>query len=221
MDIRTAIKGRRSIRRFKSDEVPQDIIREILEESRWAPSWGNTQPWELYVVSGEILERLKEGNVKNMVEGVTQQTEIPMPEKWPENLQQRSRGVGRSMFSALSIARDDKDARNKFYGEMYNLFGAPCLIFACVDKSLSIEYAMLDIGLIMQTICLLAHEKGLGTCMMAVAVRNPGLLRKLLPIPEDKIIILGTALGYPDQDSPVNHFDRERASIDELVTWIK
>jgi nitroreductase len=104
---------------------------------------------------------------------------------------------------------------------MYNLFGAPCLILACVDKSLSIEYAMLDIGLIMQTICLLAHKKGLGTCMMAVAVRNPGLLRELLPIPENKVIILGTALGYPDQDSPVNHFERERANLDEFVTWVK
>jgi nitroreductase len=94
------------------------------------------------------------------------------------------------------------------------------MILACIDKSLNIEYAMLDIGLMMQTICLLAHDKGLGTCMLAASVRYPGLLREMLPIPDDRVIVIGAAMGYPDGDSPVNHFERKRADLGEMVTWV-
>jgi nitroreductase len=103
---------------------------------------------------------------------------------------------------------------------MFQLFDAPCLILICIDKRLSIEYAMLDVGLITQTICLLAYERGLGTCMLANSSRYPELLREMLPIPERKNIVIGTALGYPDLDSPVNHFERKRAELEEVVTWV-
>ena len=46
MEHTAAVKGRRSIRRFKPDPVPDTLIREILERALWSPSWANTQPWE-------------------------------------------------------------------------------------------------------------------------------------------------------------------------------
>jgi nitroreductase len=220
MDIEKAVKERRSIRRFKPEEVPQEIIHEILEEARWSPSWGNTQPWELYVVTGETLERFKKANRQKSLDGEVHSSEIPMPEVWPDILKKRYTGVGKSVLTSLSIAREDVDARNEYYGDMFNLFGAPCMLLACLGKSLNIEYAMLDVGLIMQTICLLAHDKGLGTCMLAASVRYPGLLREMLPIPEDRVIVIGAAMGYPDWDSPVNNFERKRANLDEIVTWV-
>ncbi|MBW2118686.1 MAG: nitroreductase [Deltaproteobacteria bacterium] len=220
MDIEKAVKERRSIRMFKPEEVPREIIREILDEARWAPSWGNTQPWELYVVTGETLERFKKANRQKCMDGDVHSSEIPMPEVWPEILKKRYIGVGKSVLTSLSIAREDVNARNEYYGDMFNLFGAPCMILACLAKSLNIEYAMLDVGLIMQTICLLAHDKGLGTCMLAGSVRYPGLLRDMLPIPEDRFIVIGTGMGYPDWDSPVNKFERKRVDLDEIATWV-
>jgi len=220
MDIGTTIRERRSIRKFTSDKIPQETIREVLEEAQWAPSWGNTQPWEIYVVTGEVLEKFKKANMQKLMEETVQHPDVPMPEKWPDALQQRYRGIGKSVLSALSIARDDVEARNRYYADMYGLFDAPCLIIACVDKDICLEYAMLDVGLLMQTICLLAHDKGLGTCMLAAAVRHPEIARELLPIPEDKVIVIGAALGYPDPDAPVNLFERERAGLDEFVTWV-
>jgi nitroreductase len=58
MKFESVIRDRRSIRRFKPDAVPQELIREILDEARWSPSWANTQAWNIYVVSGKTLERL-------------------------------------------------------------------------------------------------------------------------------------------------------------------
>jgi len=220
MDVKAAVRERRSIRKFKSKKVPQNVIREILEEARWAPSWGNTQAWEFLVVRGTTLEAFQKANREKMAAGEAISPEIPMPVEWPGNLNKRYTDIVARLLKALTIAREDKEARNELYGKIFSLFDAPCLIVACFDKSLCIEYAMLDMGLVIQTICLLAHEKGLGTCIMAAAVMYPGVLRQLLPIPDNKTIAMGVALGYPDWESPANAFERVRADLDELVTWV-
>jgi nitroreductase len=221
MDIREAIRERRSVREYRADQIPENAIREILDEARWAPSWGNTQPWELYVLTGEALEKFKRVNRQNVIDGEFPAPEITMPSAWPEAHRKRYMDVGERVLTSMSIAREDKEARRRYYTDMFSLFNAPCVIILCVDKSLSIEYAMLDIGLICQTICLLAHERGIGSCIMAATVSYPKLLREILPISEDRTIVMGLVLGYPDEKSPVNGFERVRASLDEMVTWVR
>jgi nitroreductase len=120
----------------------------------------------------------------------------------------------------MGIEREDKEGRKRLYQEMAVLFGAPCLLVACISKDVSVEYAMLDIGLIIQTVCLLACDRGLGTCIMAASVGYPDLLRKFASIPQDRRIIIGVAMGYPDQDFPLNAFERTRVDIRECVTWV-
>jgi len=220
MELRAAIQGRRSIRKFKAKEIPREIIRDILETARWAPSWGNTQLWEFYVLTGKRLDEFREANHRSFVDGQTFPPDVPMHEVWPEHLKARYGELGKIMLAAMDVKRDDKDARHRLYGDMTLLFGAPCLIVACIPGDILVEYAMLDIGLIAQTICLLAYDKGIGTCVMAMAVRNPGLLRKILSIPEDRKIAIGIAMGYPDEDFPLNNFERKRVDISEYVKWV-
>ena len=222
MDIRRVIKERRSIRKFKPDQVPENLIREILEEARWSPSWGNTQPWEFYVVSGETLRKFKIANCSKLDEGVPSAPDIKMPDSWTERLKKRYSAIGKSTLDALGIAREDKQGRTDQTRTMFRLFDAPCLIVACVDKrSSSIEYAMLDVGLITQTICLLAHDRGLGTCIMACAVLFPFAIKNILPDADNKLMAVGIALGYPDRETSINNFERERAPLEETVIWVK
>ena len=60
------------------------MIRELITDSLWAPSWGNTQPWEIVVVSGEKLEEFKRRNEEALLAGKAAQTDIPMPQVWPD-----------------------------------------------------------------------------------------------------------------------------------------
>jgi nitroreductase len=90
-----------------------------------------------------------------------------------------------------------------------------------VDKGIPREYAMLDTGAIMQTVCLLAHARGLGSCILAASVRYPGLIREIIPIPETRAVIIGVAVGYPDGEAPINQFTRERANPDEFTRWFQ
>jgi nitroreductase len=221
MDVFHAVATRRSIRRFKPDTISEELIREILDTARWSPSWGNTQPWEIMVIAGEPLERFKKANRQQLLDNVIPTPDTPMPDIWPDPQKQRYMEVGKTVLSTLGIARGDQEARLHYSGDMFALFGAPCLILFCVDSKLSREYAMLDIGAIQQTICLLACARGLGSCILAASVRYPALIREILSIPETKAIIMGVALGYPEEAAPINDFARERATPDEFTTWIK
>jgi nitroreductase len=104
---------------------------------------------------------------------------------------------------------------------MVSVFDAPCLILACISRDNLVEYQMLDIGIISQSICLAAYDKGLGTCLLAAAARYSAEIRKIAAIPDDRKIVVGIALGYPDGSFPLNQFARERAGLDEFVHWME
>jgi nitroreductase len=220
MDVFQAVSTRRSIRKFKPEAVPEPLIREILEAARWSPSWGNTQPWEIVVVSGEPLARFQKANRQRIHDQIIPEPDTPMPAAWPEPLKRRYTEVGKRVLTALQIAREDRDARDRYTADMFAFFDAPCLLLFLVDASLSRGYAMLDVGAILQTTCLLAHARGLGSCILAASVSYPALIREIIPIPEGKAVIIGAALGYPDGGSSINHFARERANPDEFITWV-
>ena len=219
MELADAVRGRRSIRKFKSQDVPKSVIMEILEEARWAPSWGNTQPWTLCVLTGSILAQFKEMNLRQTLAGAATASDVPMLEKWPDAMKARYGDLGKVLLSAQGIQRDDKAGRVKYYQDMVSAFDAPCLILACISRDNLVEYQMLDVGLIIQTICLVAHDKGLGTCLLAAAARYPAEIRKIATIPDDQKIVVGIALGYPDSSFPLNNFERERAKPDEIIHW--
>lgn len=220
MDITSAVTGRRSIRKFFSQEVPREDIQKILDTARWSPSWGNTQSWNFHVITGEPLARFKDENQRMLSDDIPSTPDIPMPESWPDACRLRYNDMGRTLYDSLGIARRDTDARRKLRIKMAHLFDAPCLIVATIHKDNAVEYAMLDIGLIMQTLCLLAHDKGLGTLIMAAAVQYPDLIREIAAIPGDRRIVVGIAMGYPDREYALNTFERKRAGTEDFIQWI-
>ena len=210
MEFEDVMRGRRSIRRFKPDAVPRELIREILEEARWSPSWANTQAWSIYVVSGKTLQRLKDAGATPGERETAAGPDFRMPREWPPHLAARTKQLFdlRSAFAPASGATGPGD-----------FFGAPCVLFCAVERSLASDYVLFDSGLIVQSVCLAACDRGLGTCIMAMAVRDPDTLRDLLPQAADKQFVIGVALGYPDDEAPINRFERQRAPLEELVTW--
>ena len=197
------------------------VLEEHLETARWSPSWGNTQPWEITLVTGEPLEAFRKANVASMEAGEPLRNDITMPEQWPEAMKLRYMDVGKSVVTSLGLARGDKEGRRRHRLNMGALFGAPCLLIAAVPGNVLLEYAMLDVGLFLQTLALAAHDRGLGTCIMASAVHYADLLRRHGQIPQDRRIVMGVALGYPEAEAPINRFERRRAGMDDFVKWVE
>ena len=193
MELKEAFRGRRSIRQFLPKPVSKKIIDDLIAESLWAPSWGNTQPWEIVAVTGKPLEKFKKQNREALLAGQASQPDIPMPVVWPDTYKSRYRELGKSVLGSLAIAREDKEARLQHFARMFGLFDAPAIILVTIDKELLVEYAMLDVGIFLHGFCLLAHDRGLGTCMMAAIVGYPEIVRELFSIPQNKTIVMGTA----------------------------
>ncbi len=221
MQLQEAVLGRRSVRKFLSKPVAEEIISDIIAKSLWAPSWGNTQPWEIIVATGKPLQEFKKRNRAALLEGKAPQPDIAMPEIWPPSNKKRYVDLGKSVLQALSIAREDTQARTEHFARMFYLFDAPAVVIFAVDRALLLEYAMLDIGIILQTFCLLAHDSGLGTCIMAAIVSYPQIARQVLAIDENKRLVMGAAFGWPDPDAPINSFARSRGKFEEFVRWVR
>ena len=221
MELQEAVPGRRSIRQFLPKPVSEEMIKEIIAKCLWSPSWGNTQPWEIVVGTGEPLAAFKKKNQNALLEGRTSSTDIPMPQVWPDRNKLRYKELGKSVLGALAIAREDQQARIDHFAWMFTLFDAPAVVIFSVEKTLLLEYAMLDVGLILQTFCLLAHDNGLGTCILAASVMYPEIAREVFSIPENKRLVMGAALGWPDTEAPVNSFERNRGHLEEFVRWVR
>jgi nitroreductase len=219
MDVKKAIKARRSVRGFLPKPVPKKIIESLLRLARLAPSWGNTQPWEVLVVSGEMVKKLGEGFCQKVENGATSKPDFEMPLTFPEPYLTRYRQVGKDLFSLLGIQREDPEKRLAHSFNNFKGFGAPTFVFLLLDQSLG-PYALLDAGLFIQTFCLLAQDRGLGTCILAALARYPEVIRDLLPVPEGKKILIGLALGYPDKEATANRYRSKRETLRDLITWI-
>jgi nitroreductase len=103
---------------------------------------------------------------------------------------------------------------------MFTLFGAPVMLLFMLDDQLELPYGMMDIGIFMTGVCLIAKEKGLGTLILSTVIRYPDLFRTLMPIPTNKRVVMGIAMGYADESVPINQFERQRIPTEDFVTWV-
>jgi nitroreductase len=224
MDIAEVINQRKSIRAFKSDPVPKAILAEIMELALRAPSWGNTQPWEFAIVTGEKLEEIRQAFVEKAA-SEEDNPDIPRPREFPEPYDTRRRVLGRKVLELKGISREDKEKRKWWVLQGLRLFEAPCVIYMCVDRSFYQQgdrlnvWPVFDCGLVAENMMLLATQYGLGTIAQIQAVAYPDVLRKVLGIPDSKLIVLGIAVGYPDWNDPVNQIHSEREPLDNVGTW--
>lgn len=225
MDIVEAIRNRRSIRSFKPDPVPREVLEELLDVCRWAPSGGNAQPWHFAVLGGEVLDRVKarlKEKVKESWDGTTftdMHPDLPRTTPYPRSLMPRMQALRERMESYLyppgteNVEQKQTERREK--GQRF--FDAPnAIIIYCDDSSPTVMGA---VGILSQTICLAALAYGLGTCIMGQTILWPEIYRDIVGIPEGKPVATSIAIGYPDPEAPVNNFPRPREPLDALAEW--
>ncbi len=217
MDVIDAIKVRYTVRAYKPEPVPKEVLTELTEAALRAPSWANTQTWEFAVVGGEVMQELKQSLTAKASAQEERYPDIPRPE-WPSPYLERSRENGIRLYQLLGINRDDMEKQLQWYVEMYRLFDAPNGIIVYTDRGLSV-WALVNVGLVVQSIALAALDYGLGTAMLAASVSYPDEVRRILKIPESKQLVIAIAIGYPDPEAKVNEFRSNREPLETMVTW--
>ena len=218
MQLEEAILGRRSIRAFRPDPAPPAVLREIVDQARWAPSAANTQPWEFTIVGGERLQTLRTRLRATAAADPVGKPEMAWPAALPARFKQRRVEVGNATLGALAIAADDKAKKDAWFLFGVGFFDAPQVIVLTMERGFT-DLAVLDMGAISLALELLAHDKGLGTCPQAAPLRYPWIFQEVLGIPENKRVMLVLPIGYPVPDAPVNRFPRSRIPLEGLVHW--
>jgi len=216
-----AVRRRKSIRGFKQDHVPREILREILEIAVRAPSANNTQPWEFFILTGEVLERARAANLKAFADWTPFTPGIPLPaSKWTEPYRSRQLALGIELFRLLGIGRDDQQGKIAWAEKGLRFFDAPAVILICVDEKDEDIVYIFDCGTVAQTIALVALEYGLGTCIQRHTTNYPQALRAATGIPVSKRIIIAIPIGYPDTSCPTYRLQTTREPVDAITTWL-
>lgn len=181
-----------------------------------APSSGNTQPWELFVAGGAVLDRLRQAYAANFQKGVPASPDISAPLEWPPKLQKRAQESRAARLKALGVTGDGTAARHAVSERAHQFFGAPIVTFLCMDRTLT-SWSIFDMGLLAQSIMLAAQHFGVDSAPAVLFVRYPDLIRSELGIQDDWSIVMGVALGYRDSHHPENHYRSSRRSIQDVV----
>ncbi len=218
MEVLEALRTRKSIRGYKADPVPKEIIAKVLEVATRAPSTMNTQPWQITVIAGKVLDKIREDNIKALNVGTTSVREI-IRQPFEGIYRKRQVDLAVQIFQLMGIARQDKEKRADWMMRGFRYFDAPTAIILSLDKSLNLTLALCDIGVLCQSICLAALEFGLGTCIEDQGILFPDVLRKWAGIPESSLPIMCLAIGYPNWDFPANKLRTPREALDNNTRW--
>ena len=220
-DVFAAARTRRSIRAYKPDAVPRQVLRGIVELGRHAPSGSNIQPWRVHVLTGAALKRVGgaiQAAFLNDEPGHRRDYEYYTDPVFEPYLARR-RACGWGLYGTLGIARGDHEKSKAYRAGNYVFFGAPAGLVFSIDRRLE-KGSWLYYGMFLQTLMLAARAKGLHTCAEASIAGYPDIVRRELGLSDDWMVICGMALGYADGDAVVNTFQPERIALDDYAVFL-
>ena len=217
--VSDALATRITVRDFLDSPVPDELLRSILQRALRSPSGGNLQPWKLHVITGDTLAKFVELAVERTMANAQEEPTYPAyPEKlWEPHRSWRYK-LGEDMYAKLGIPRENKMGRLVWFAQNAKFFGAPVGIIVTGHKRMGMPQHM-DIGILLQSIMLLAREVGLHTAPQGWWRNWPSVCAEFLDIPEDEEVYVGMSLGYANPEHPVNSLYSDRASMEELVKF--
>ncbi len=221
MQFDDVIMGRRSIRGYKPEPVPKALLEEVLALAMRAPSSMNTQPWSFYVLTGEPLDRVRAGNTERMMAGVPQSREFRIGQAFEGKHRDRQVGVAKQLFSAMGIAREDKEKRQDWVLRGFRQFDAPVCVIVTYDRTLSeSDDTAFDCGAVTTALVNAAWSRGLGAVINSQGIMQSPVVREHAGIADDQVIMKAIALGWPDETFPANAVVSERKSVEEATVFL-
>jgi nitroreductase len=219
MDVYEAVTSRRAVRGFTDEPVSREVLERVLSAAAWSPSGSNLQPWNTYVVTGAPLAELKKRAGERVAAGGPwDEREYEMyPPELKSPYRERRSAFGHERYSALGVAREDWEARQRAASANWDCFGAPAALFCYIDRDLGLPQWS-DVGMYLQTVMLLLRAEGLHSCsQMAWSVYRKTVAEVLSPR-DGLILFCGMSIGY--EDVTVRYTRTGRAPLDETVTFV-
>jgi len=211
---------RRSIRGYKPDPVPRELLDEIIEVAAQCPSSMNTQPWHVHVVTGEVLDRIRKGNTEQMLATGKPDREIRGHGRYEGDHRERQKRVAAQLFEAADIGWNNEEQRQDWVMRGFRQFDAPVSVIGCIDRDLydSTE-AYFDLGQFVYGMVLAAWDRGVGAVINGQGIMQSSVVRAEAEIPDDQLIVITVAMGFPNHEFAANEVVSERRAVDEIATY--
>lgn len=215
--LSSLLESRWTCRAYTEAPVPEETVGRLLAAAQRSASWCNTQPWQVEVVSGAALVKLREALLAHVL-SAPQSPDLAWPADYPDVYGDRRRACGFQLYDAVGIAREDKDARFVQMLRNFEFFGAPHVAIVHTPAALG-PYGAVDAGLWLQSFLLGAEALGLGATPQAALASYGAFFREWFGLGEDRLVVFGVSFGVPDRDAPVNAFRTDRAALDEAARF--
>ena len=221
MEYDEVVLGRRSIRGYKPVPVPKALIREVIEMAMRAPSSLNTQPWNFHVVAGEPLDRIRKGNTERNLAGVPDSREFRSHGAYRGMHRERQKAIAAQLFAAMDIPWEDKAKRKDWVLRGFRQFDAPVAVVVTYDRSIhGGDIAPFDCGAVTNALVTSAWSRGLGCVINSQGIMQSPVVREHAAIPDDQVIMICVAMGFPDESFPANAVVSKRKPVDEAVRFV-
>ncbi len=221
MEFEELVRTRRSVRGYKNQPVPREVIDEIIAVAKGAPSSMNTQPWHVHVLTGAALDEVRSRVVSEMQAGAAPQRDIRGHGRYEGVHRDRQIEIAVQLFEAMGITREDKERRQDWVLRGFRQFDAPVSLVLTYDRELDGgDTVHFDLGALAYGISLAAWDRGLGTVTNGQGITRSDIVREVANIPENEGIEVCIAMGYPDDDFAANDVKSHRVSNDQMVSYV-
>lgn len=213
------LNTRFSCRAFLDKQVPKETISEILTLAQRAPSWCNTQPWQLVITTGKGTEDFRKAFDEHLTQNADPLPDIPFPKEYRGIYLDRRRESGFQLYDSLGIAKGDREAYARQTRQNFLFFGAPHVAIITTPEELG-TYGAVDCGAYIAVFTLAAQDLGVSTIPQAALANFSPFIRDYFKIPIGRLVVAGISFGYADHAHPANNYRTNRAPIDSVVEWI-
>lgn len=191
----------------------------MLAAAANAPSGSNMQPWNVYILSGDPLAKLKKTVAERVAvgdSGDAREFAIYPPELRSPYLE-RMAALGEGRYGSLGIARGDVVGRARIRAENWNCFGASTALFCYLDRDMPAP-RWSDVGIYLQTVMLLLRAEGLHSCTQEAWAEYHRSVAEVIAPPPERMLFCGMSIGFADPT--VVHPRIRRAPLSETVTFL-
>ena len=219
--VSRALRSRASTRAYTGRTPSIELVREILDAARWAPSGSNMQPWKVIAVAGsardEVCDLARRALTLNPA---GEDDDYPVcPVELQSPFHERRRLAAEQRYIAMGVERHDTVARAAAVLRNYDFWGAPVGLFFVTSRNLG-HSQWAHLGMFIQSVVLVAEDMGLGSCVQEAWAKVRECLRRHFDLPCDEVIYCGMALGYVDATQPINAVRTTREPVTSFVTFL-
>ena len=210
------MKDRHSARDFQSKEIPEETLKKIITIALDSPSWCNSQPWKVYVVTGKPLEEIRKVWIAKNDEKIKGYADLQ-----PVHRTEFSERCQKNMEEEFKLIKEKTNdpEMTSFWRKNIECFNAPCVVYLALHKGHS-KWSCYDLGGFGMALMLAAKDLGVDSVVAYELVKYPDVLRKYVKIPDDEDIAVGIALGY-ENDDIVNKFRAKKSTLEDVCQFFK